>query len=277
MQSPLVEITIPVLNEEATLERNVLKAREAISASFADPGRVGLVIADNGSTDGTQAIALRMAREHAWLRVLRLPRPGVGAALKQSWLSSDADIVGYMDLDLATDLSHLPEAVAAIAEGGHDLCYGSRLHPRSRVVGRKLHRTLVSHAFNLVLRHYAGARFSDGMCGFKFLRRPALEALMARGAISDGWFFSTELLLAGERLGLKVHELPVTWTDDPDSRVRMVRLTLQYLRAMRVFRARDLVLAYEREQGRPLPRQKPEAGARSLTGLTAPLPEGNEP
>lgn len=249
MSKAIVEITIPVLNEEATLERNVLAAREAIDALFEDPSRIRLVIADNGSSDGTQTIAQSLAHRYRWLRYLRLPRPGVGAALKQSWLSSDADIVGYMDLDLATDLRHLPEAVTAIEAEGCDLCYGSRLHARSEVIGRKLSRTLVSHAFNQVLKLYLGAGFSDGMCGFKFLRRDALGPLMARGAVSDGWFFSTELLLAAERLSMRVAELPVRWTDDPDSRVRMARLTLQYLRAMRVFRARDRIIAYEREQG----------------------------
>jgi len=245
-----LEIAIPVLNEETTLERNVLAARAAIDRLFEDAGAVGLVIADNGSTDGTQAVALRLREAVPGLRYLRLPRPGVGAALKQSWLSSEAEIVGYMDLDLATDIRHLPEAFAAI-ESGAAVCYGTRLHPSSRVIGRKIRRTVVSHAFNMVLRGYLGARFSDGMCGFKFLRRAVLPALMARGAVSDGWFFSTELLLAAERLGLPVAELPVYWTDDPDSRVRMVRLTLQYLRAMRVFGARDRVLAFDAEQALP--------------------------
>lgn len=242
-----VEITIPVLNEEATLAKNVAAARAAIDRLFAEPDLVGLAIADNGSTDRTQAIALELERSMPGLRYLRLPRPGVGAALKQSWLSSEADIVGYMDLDLATDVKHLPQAVGAI-KAGASVCYGSRLHPSSTVIGRKLQRTLVSHAFNIVLKTWLGARFSDGMCGFKFLKRSALPQLMARGAVSDGWFFSTELLLAAERLGLPVHELPVEWTDDPDSRVRMVKLTLQYLRAMRVFRARDLVTAFDAEQ-----------------------------
>lgn len=260
-----VEITIPVLNEEATLERNVLAAREAVDRLFPNAREIGLVIADNGSTDRTQLLALGLVRDLDGLRYLRLPRPGVGAALKQSWLSSEAGIVGYMDLDLATDVAHLPEAVGAI-ERGAAVCYGSRLHAASRVEGRKLHRTLVSHAFNSVLRAYLGARFSDGMCGFKFVRRSVLPDLMRRGAVSDGWFFSTELLLAAERLDLPVAELPVTWTDDPDSRVRMVRLTVQYLRAMRVFRARDRVAAFDAAQTLPGPN---DDDGRSLTGWEA--------
>ena len=112
-----VEITIPVLNEEATLERNVLAAREAVDRLFPNAREIGLVIADNGSTDRTQLLALGLVRDLDGLRYLRLPRPGVGAALKQSWLSSEAGIVGYMDLDLATDVAHLPEAVGAIERG----------------------------------------------------------------------------------------------------------------------------------------------------------------
>src|SRR5690606_4501250 len=136
-------------------ERNVLEARAAIDRLFADPQLVGIVIADNGSTDQTQAIAQELARTVRNLRYLRLPKPGVGAALKQAWLTSEAEIVGYMDLDLATDVAHLPEAIAAI-ERGAAVCYGSRLHADSSVEKRKIHRTLVSHAFNVVLRAYLG-------------------------------------------------------------------------------------------------------------------------
>jgi hypothetical protein len=86
------------------------------------------------------------------------------------------------------------------------------------------------------------------MCGFKFLRREVLPRLIARGAVSDNWFFSTEILLAAERLDLKIKDLPVTWTDDPNSRVRLFKLTREYLQAMRVFRARDRVVLYEARQ-----------------------------
>lgn len=243
-----VEITIPVLNEERTLQANVTTVRAALSKMFEAPERITLVIADNGSTDRTQAIAEQLAKDNASIRYRRLPKPGVGAALKASWLSSHADIVGYMDLDLATNLRHLPEAMKAIEFDGYDVCYGSRLNPQSKVIGRKKSREFISRVFNIVLHAYVGARFSDGMCGFKFLRRSALQNIIARGAVSDGWFFSTEVLLSAERLGLRIKELPVEWTDDPDSRVRFVPLTLQYLKAMGVLRARDKVTAYDAAQ-----------------------------
>lgn len=248
-----VEIALPVLNEERTLDANVRKIVANIAALFSDARRFSLVIADNGSTDRTQAIGEALALEFANVRYLRLPAPGVGAALKSAWGSSHADIVGYMDLDLATDMKHLVEAVSALETDSYDVCYGSRLSANSKVIGRKRSREVISRVFNLVLKLYLGARFSDAMCGFKFLRRVQLGPIVARGAVSDGWFFSTEILLAAERLGLRIKELPVQWTDDPDSRVRLVSLTLQYLRAMNVFRARDKVIAYDVAQKMKMP------------------------
>jgi glycosyltransferase involved in cell wall biosynthesis len=243
-----VEIAIPVLNEERTLKANVEIVLAALKNLFETPERIVLVIADNGSTDRTQAIGEQLAEDHPSVRYRRVPKPGVGTALKDAWLSSRADIVGYKDLDLATDLKHLPEAIKAIEVDGYDVCYGSRLNANSKVIGRKKSREFISHVFNIILKLYLGARFSDGMCGFKFLRRPLLERIIARGATSDGWFFSTELLLCAERLGLRVKELPVQWTDDPDSRVRFVPLTLQYLHAMSVLRARDKVMRHDTAQ-----------------------------
>lgn len=247
MSAATIEITIPVLNEEKLLEQNLTRAMQVLQQTLDSPERLHFVIADNGSTDRTQEIAERMAATLERVRYLRLPAPGVGAALKYAWQSSKADYIGYMDIDLATDLRHVPEAMDALAEG-YDVVYGSRLHRNSLVVGRTVQRTVISHSFNLVLKLYMGARFSDGMCGFKFLHRRVLPELMQRGAVSDSWFFSTEILLAAERLNLRLKELPVTWTDDSDSRVRLVALTARYLNAMRIFRARDAVIRYDARQ-----------------------------
>jgi glycosyltransferase involved in cell wall biosynthesis len=240
-----IEITIPVLNEEATLEDNVRKVLgflDTLGLDTLGERAISLVIADNGSADATEAIGRRLAEETGRVRYLRLPSRGVGLALKTSWLGSSADIVGYMDLDLATDLAHLPEAFAAL-RGGADLVYGSRLHRNSVVSGRTLKREVVSRLFNLILRSYLGAKFSDGMCGFKFLRRSILEPVIAQGAESNGWFFSTELMFVAQKLGYRLHELPVRWTDDPNTRVRIGRLTLEYLKAMRRLKHRNIQLA----------------------------------
>lgn len=233
------DVTIPVLNEEATLAQQVGILHHFLTEHFPDPHQWRIVIADNGSVDRTRAIAEELSRELPGVTWVSVPRKGVGLALKTSWTQSKADIVGYMDLDLATDLPHFLEAYRAIADEGYDLVYGTRLHPRSRVIGRTLKREITSRVFNLILKVYLGVGFSDGMCGFKFLRRDLLDDLLAGGAQSDGWFFSTELLTVAEWQGRRLCELPVRWTDDvSSSRVRILPLAKQYLKAMRVLKER---------------------------------------
>lgn len=233
------EVTIPVLNEAETLDRQVRILHEFLSRHFPDRRQWHIVIADNGSTDGTADIAAAIADELHEVYLLRVPKKGVGLALKTSWTQSRADIVGYMDLDMATDLQHFIQAYNALATEGFDLVYGTRLHRKSRVIGRTLKREITSRVFNRIVRLYLGTRFSDGMCGFKWLRREHVRPLMDAGAVSDGWFFSTELLATAEWKGLKMCELPVRWTDDTTgSKVNIPSLARQYLTAMRVLKKR---------------------------------------
>lgn len=232
---PLVEITIPVLNEEDQLAASITTI-DGFLTSHKFSG-VRIILGDNGSTDATCAIAGRLCQTYPWLTYVRIDQRGVGRALKKTWGDSTADIVGCMDLDLATDLEHIPEALAAIEQGA-DLVYGSRLHERAIVVGRTLKRELVSRCFNFIVRNYLGVAISDAMCGFEFLRRPLYPTLAAAGAVNDGWFFSAEVLIVAEWKGLKLVELPVNWTDSSTSKVRILPLSLEYLKAMRVLRAR---------------------------------------
>ena len=233
------DVTIPVLNEAETLEKQVRLLHDFLCSHFPDRSIWKIVIADNGSTDETANIALKLSYELPEVRLVRVPEKGVGLALKTSWEQSTADIVGYMDLDMATDLRHFIQAYNALATEGFDLVYGTRLHRQSKVVGRTLVREITSRVFNFIVQLYLGVRFSDGMCGFKWLKRSHVEALRKRGAVSNGWFFSTELLSVAEWTGLKMCELPVVWTDDAaNSKVNIPRLARQYLQAMSVLRQR---------------------------------------
>jgi glycosyltransferase involved in cell wall biosynthesis len=228
------EVTIPVLNEAETLVRQVGLLRDFLELHFPDPQQWRIVIADNGSTDATRELAEQLSQASTRIHWVSVPRRGVGLALKTSWGQSQAEFVGYMDLDLATDLNHFLAAYRALAEAKYDLVYATRLHPQSEVVGRSLKREVASRVFNFILKQYLGVRFSDGMCGFKFLRRAILPDLMNGGAQNDGWFFSTELLTVAEWQGRKLFELPVRWTDDvSSSRVEILPLAKRYLRAMR--------------------------------------------
>jgi len=229
-----VDVVIPVLNEQDTLEKNILIILDYINNNINDEYQCRIVIADNGSTDDTPQISRQLEESNPGvIYYQKVAMRGVGLALKTAWGNSQSDMVGYMDLDLATDLRHLPEALNALAKEGYDVVYGTRLHKDSRVYGRSLKRGVISRVFNNILRKYLGVKFSDGMCGFKFLKTEKLHEILKNGAESNGWFFCTELLVVAEWADLKLYELPVKWTDSPDSKVKVGSLSLEYIKAMR--------------------------------------------
>ena len=226
--APSVDITIPVYNEERDLGPAVRRLHNYLHGEF--PFSAQITIADNASTDGTAAQALRLATELRGVRLLRLNEKGRGRALAASWLTSDAQVVAYMDVDLSTDLSALLPLVAPIISGHSDVSIGSRLVRGARVV-RSAKRELISRCYNLLLRLVLGVRFKDAQCGFK-----AVRADVARRLVPDvqnrNWFFDTELLVQAERAGLRVHELPVDWVEDEDSRVDLVATALEDFRGV---------------------------------------------
>jgi putative flippase GtrA len=226
--APMLEVVVPVHDEEAVLPRAV-----AALTAYLDslPWTWRLTIADNASTDGTPLVARRLAHADDRVRVERLEEKGRGRALKRVWESSDADVLVYMDVDLSTDLNALMPLVAPIVSGHSDLAIGSRLTRSARVV-RGPRRELISRTYNTILRGTLGARFSDAQCGFKAIRRDVARVLLPM-VEDDTWFFDTELLVLAERSGLRIHEVPVDWVDDPDSRVDVVRTALDDLRGIR--------------------------------------------
>jgi glycosyltransferase involved in cell wall biosynthesis len=233
-----VDITIPILNEADTLDRQVRTVLNFLEDPSLQAYELNIVIADNGSTDASPDIARGLAAEFGRVSYVRLEERGVGRALKRSWCESQTDVVGYMDLDLATDLRHLPAALNAIRVDGYDVVTGTRLARKSKVIGRSALRALTSRVFNQMLRTYLSVSFSDGMCGFKFLKRSNLAMIREAGANSDGWFFATEILTCAEWLGLRIYDLPVTWTDDPNSKAKVGKLAVEYTKAMRELRSR---------------------------------------
>jgi glycosyltransferase involved in cell wall biosynthesis len=239
---PLFEITIPVLNEAKKLEHCIHQLHQYLSSQFSGQGW-RIVIADNGSTDETPILAERLAKRINEISYLRIAKPGVGLALKSSWINSAAEIVGFLDLDLATDLSHIPEAISAIHQEHYDFVYGSRLNKRSTVIGRPFHREVMSRLFNLTLKFMLKTRFSDGFCGFKFFRLTQWSRVDEGGANNDGWFFSPELLIVAEQLNLKIHELPVKWTHGKDSRVRIIKHTTHSLNGILRMKRRKRILS----------------------------------
>lgn len=213
----MVDVVIPVLNEAHVLEKSVERVREFLRENL--PYQSQVVIVDNGSTDGTGKVAAALAERFSDVQFLQLSQRGRGRALRHAWLQSKADVVCYMDVDLSTDLVHLPELVGSILEGGYDLATGSRLLPTSQTK-RSLKREAISRIYNVFVRTVLGTRFSDAQCGFKAVGREVREAIVPE--IEDqSWFFDTELLVLAEKRGYRIKDLPVRWIEDDDSRVKI--------------------------------------------------------
>lgn len=224
----LTEVVVPVWNEERALEASVRRLTGFLRAEFPYPFLV--TIADNGSTDGTWAIASRLAAELPDVRAVRVPASGRGRALRHVWSRSEADVVSYMDADLSIDLKAFLPLVAPLLSGHSDLAIGTR-HLHGSTVVRSLRRAFFSRSYNLLLRTVMGARFSDAQCGFKAGRREVVQALLT-AVDDDRWFFDTELLLIAERHDLRIHEVPVDCLDDPDSSVDVLRTAVDDLRGV---------------------------------------------
>ena len=226
-RTPVLDIVIPVYNEEASLPGSVATVREHLRTM---PFPFRITIADNASTDATDLIARQLAHTYDEVRVVHLDEKGRGRALKRVWLASDAEILVYMDVDLSTDLNALYPLIAPLLSGHSDLAIGSRLAKSSRTL-RGPKRELISRSYNYLLRGALRAGFSDAQCGFKAIRRDVAQSLLPL-IEDDEWFFDTELLVLAERSGLRIHEVPVDWTDDPDSRVDIIATAIADLRGM---------------------------------------------
>lgn len=223
-----VEIVIPVLNEERSLPGCIKTLSAFLSDSFPLPWTITIV--DNGSTDETWSIATALAEQNERVHARRLEIRGRGAALRAAWRDSEADIVAYMDVDLSTGLGALLPLVAPLASGHSEIAIGTRLAHSARTL-RCLKREVVSRGYNAVLKYGFGVRFTDAQCGFKAARTDVIRPLLNK--IEDNaWFFDTELLLLAEHNGLRVHEVPVDWIEDMDTRVRVVKTAMDDLKGL---------------------------------------------
>jgi glycosyltransferase involved in cell wall biosynthesis len=229
LPAPAVEVVVPVFNESAGLSDSITRLHRFLVEK--SPASWRITIADNASTDGSWEIAQHLAGELPGVRAVHLDRKGRGRALKEAWLASGARVVAYMDADLSTDLDALPPLLVPLLAGEGDLAIGSRLITGARVRRRGPKREVLSRGYNLLLRVTLHSRVSDAQCGFKAVRSDVARDLLPL-VESDGWFFDTELLMLAERNRLRIHEVPVDWVDDPDSRVDIVPTVMEDVRGV---------------------------------------------
>lgn len=225
-----VEITVPVYNEEKELERNINKLFEYCLENLNDY-EFNITIADNASSDNTPIIASNIEKKNPRITLFRLEEKGRGRAVKRAWSNSGADYCVYMDLDLSTDLRHLPNLLKAL-EAGYDIAIGSRLAKGANVEGRTALREITSRTLNFFfIQFWFKTHFTDAQCGFKAVTKKVVEELLPKIKDND-WFFDGELLIVGEKSGYKIFEEPVHWVDNPGSTVRLVSTIWGDLKAM---------------------------------------------
>jgi glycosyltransferase involved in cell wall biosynthesis len=224
-----VDVVIPCYNEVTVLRQSVEQVLQFLAGQPQYDWRV--VIADNGSTDGTGKLAEELESEYPRVKAFLLTIKGRGLALREAWLQSDADVVSYMDVDLSTDLQHLPRLIALVAEEGCAVAVGSRL-ARGAKTRRSLKREITSRGYVLLIRAtFPGLRITDAQCGFKAVSRQAVQDLVPR-VKNRMWFFDTELLILAHRRGYRICEVPVKWDEDADTKVNIMKTALEDVRGL---------------------------------------------
>jgi len=217
-----VSVVFPAYNEADALEAAVEKVIQALN-EFTQSYEI--IIAEDGSTDGTAKLATALAEKYSFVKHIHgEKRLGRGAALKNAFKQSHGEVLVYMDLDLATDLIHLESLVDAVESEGYEFATGSRMLSESNVE-RSGTRHLASKTYNFMVRALLGSKVKDHQCGFKaFRREPLLQLLDEVGA--SHWFWDTELLVRAYRRGYKIKEIPVSWTGGRETKVRLLEDSL---------------------------------------------------
>lgn len=225
-----VDVVIPVLNEAQALPTCVEQLRGFLKDNLGHH-KWRVLVADNGSTDSTLQVAQDLAKQHPGeVDVIHLDIRGRGRALKRAWLESAADIVSYMDVDLSTGLDAFPELIDCIARDGFDISFGSRLMKGAHTT-RGFKRTFTSRMLNILIQLFMRTKFTDAQCGFKAASRQAAQVLMP-AIVNNYWFWDSELLIVSELRGFRLKEIPVTWVEDTDTRVKVLRTGLEMLQGI---------------------------------------------
>ena len=224
-----LNILFPVLNEHLRLERGITRTAHYLQSHCAIPWQ--LTIVDNGSDDDTPEIAKRLARKYPQVSYERLEERGVGIAFRHGVEQNDADLVGYMDIDLSTDIRHI-NRMLKLFEAHPELDYinATRFSKKSKTTGRKWYRNITSAGLLILLKMVLGLRATDAVCGFTFLRKEKAERLVKECYPDNGWFYMIEFLLRAERAGMRIYDMPVRWREDYDTTVKIGKTIRNYLK-----------------------------------------------
>jgi glycosyltransferase involved in cell wall biosynthesis len=215
----VVSVVLPAYNEADKLEGAVTKISQALKETGY---RYEIIIAEDGSTDGTAERSEELAQKLPYVRhIHREKRLGRGTALNNAFRQCNGEVLVYMDLDLATDLKSLKPLVEAITVEGYDFSTGSRMMPESKVE-RTLRRSISSKTYNFLVRHMLGSKLRDHQCGFKASKREPLLRLLDEVEATH-WFWDTEIMVRAYRHGYRIKEIPVEWKSGTDTKVNLFK------------------------------------------------------
>ena len=224
----MLSIIFPVLNEKLRLEKGVTRTVAYLKGIGFDDYEI--IIVDNGSEDETPQIAERLCAKYPTVHYERIQIRGVGAAFRRGVEVSHGDIVGYMDIDLSTNIKHLGEVIH-IFERMPEVAYinGSRFAKEFQTRGRKWYRKITSQGLLILLKVFLGMKSTDAICGFTFVRRGTALGLIEGCSRDNGWFYMIEFLLRAEKRGVKILDYPVEWQEDYNTTVKIFKTICNYL------------------------------------------------
>ena len=224
-----IGIIFPVYNEEDRLEAGIRRTEEYIKNKL--NCNYHIYIVDNASDDRTEEIGKILEKEYSNLTLCKISQKGVGAAFRKGVAVSAEEIIGYMDVDLSTDISYLRNVENIfLSRIGYEIVNASRFGKKSNANGRKWYRNITSYGLIILLKIVFGMKASDAICGFKFFKRETVLQLMSQSSQEDGWFYMIELLLRAEKGNCRIYELPVRWDDETtDSKVQVFEQIKKYI------------------------------------------------
>lgn len=225
-----IEFCLPVYNEEKILKKNTLRLLDYCQNQNFD-FVWQIVLINNGSIDNSEKICQELSNKYSQIKIETIKQSGRGQAIKQYWQKSKADIVVYMDIDLAVSLDNVPDLINPIIEGKYDLAIGSRLLPDSKI-NRSFIRELSSQSYNFLSKIILNHNFSDLQCGFKAIKTGVFKKIVPY-IQNNKWFFDTELIIFANYFGYKIKEIPVNWQenryDQRKSKVNVIKDSIKFV------------------------------------------------
>lgn len=223
-----INLLFPVLNERLRLQKGIEATIAYVREHVKIPCR--LTILDNGSEDETPEIGKKLEEAYPEVTYVRVGERGVGVAFRKGIELNDCDIVGYMDIDLSTDLKYLGKTIEMFQQDP-ELQYvnGTRFSKESDTKGRKWYRKITSMGLVFLLKTIFHMKATDALCGFTFLRKEEAEQLVTESSQDNGWFYTVEFLLRAERDGMKICDMPVEWQEDYNTTVKVFKTIKNYI------------------------------------------------